>query len=117
MEFLFMSISFRSPLLSLLQFLLETLFLGGVAGQAGDTRNSARFIPNDITAIPDVAHLAIGANDSILRIIPALESFLVEKSECALLILGMNSIEPRMGIGVHCAARTPPNRFVGRANV
>ena len=68
-----MSIAFRSPLLSLLQFLLEPLFLGDVAGQAGDTRNSSRFIPNDVTAIPDVADLAIGTNDAIFGIIAALD--------------------------------------------
>src|ERR1700733_7317157 len=117
MEFVFMSIPFRFPLLSLLQFLLETLFLGDVAGQAGDTRNPSRVIPNDIAPIPDVPDFAIGANDAIFGIIAAPTDFLVEEGESAVVILGMNGVEPGMGIGVHSAARTPPNRFVGRADV
>src|SRR5580692_2089295 len=117
MEFLFMSIPFRSPLLSLLEFLLETLFLRDVAGQAGDTCNPSRFIPNDITAVPDVPDLAIGTNDAIFGIIAAPTDFLVEKGESALMILRMNGVEPGMGIGVHSAARTSPNHFVGRADV
>src|SRR5579862_544609 len=117
MEFLFMSMPFRPPLLSLLQLLLEALFLSDIGGEASNTCNSPCFIPDDITAIPNVADLAIGANDSIFGIIKALTGFAVEKAESALMIVGMNGIEPGVGIGVHRAARTPPNRFVGRAYV
>jgi hypothetical protein len=75
-----MSIMFLLPFLSRLKLFLEAFLLGDIAGEAGNARNPSIFIADDIAAVPDVTHFAIGANDSVLRIIPALAGFLIEKA-------------------------------------
>src|SRR6516165_8049847 len=109
MEFKSMSIPFLPPFLSFLQLLLEAFLLGDIASKAGNACNPSIFIADDIAAVPDMTHFAIGTNDSVLCIVPALSGFLVEKGERALVVIGMNGIEPGVGIGIHSAARTPPN--------
>jgi len=89
---------FLLPFLSRLKLFLEAFLLGDIAGKACNAGNPPIFIADDIAAIPDVTHFAIGANDAVLRIIQALAGFLVEKGESALVIIGMNGIEPGVGI-------------------
>src|ERR1700719_3023798 len=117
MEFESMSNAFLLPFLSFLQLFLEPLLVGDIAGESGDAANSTALVANDIAAIPDMTRGTIGTNDSILGVVVVFASFLIEKSEGALVIVGMNGVEPGVRIGVKTAARAAPNGFVGRANI
>src|SRR5580704_5924611 len=103
MEFPSVSIAFLLPFLGFLKLFLEKLPLGDIARQAGNTRNPAIFIPDDIAAVPDMTHLAIGTNDSIFRIVTALSGFLIKEGERALVIIRMNCIEPGVRVVVKTA--------------
>src|ERR1700719_1641346 len=117
MEFRSMSMAFLLPFLSFLQLFLEAFLLGDIAGKAGNARNPSIFIADDIAAIPDVTHFAIGANDAVLRIVSAPSGLLIEEGESALVIIGMNSIEPGVGIVVQGAAGAAPNGLVGWTDI
>src|SRR5215469_8551569 len=117
MDFNFLSIAIRLYFLSQLQSYLKPFLLRDVTGQAGNAHDLAYFVANDVTAIPDMAYLAVGPNDAVLGVIPALFGLLVKEGKSALVILWMNGVEPGMGIVIHAFARAAPNSFVGGAYV
>ena len=101
----------------MLKLFLEAFELGDIAGEAGDARNPSIFIADDIAAVPDVTNFAVGPHDAVFRVVAGLQGFLVEKGERTIVIIGMNGIEPGVGVGVYSAARASPDSLVGRADV
>ena len=60
---------------------------------------------------------AVGTADAVLDVEGVSKCIAVEKDQGAVVIVGMNSIEPRMRIGVEALAGASPNLFIGGANV
>jgi hypothetical protein len=60
---------------------------------------------------------AVGTADAVLDVEGVIRGIAIEKDQGAVIVIGMDSIEPGMSMGVEALAGAPPNFFIGRANV
>jgi hypothetical protein len=65
----------------------------------------------------DPALGAVGTADAVLDVEGVFRGVAIEKDQGAVIVVGMDSIEPGMSMGVEALAGAAPNFFIGRANV
>src|SRR5271165_226330 len=102
---------------SLPQLRLEILFVCNITCQTCDSCDASRSITDCVATIMNPALRAVGAANPVLSIKNISRAVAIEKDQRAIVVVGMDSIKPGMGISVEALAGASPNLLIRGADV
>jgi len=95
----------------------EIPFISNITGQPRDSCDASGSITDCIATIMNPPLGAVGAANPVLSLEHISRGVAIEKDQCTIVVVGMDSIKPGMGISVEALTGAPPNLLIGGADV